>query len=154
MGLSLESCHVYTISLSCTAITIFSIWDVLCNCCFFPALHKRRQKLIPRGRAVEHSSARWTAVTGQQWHHTSPALGQDKGRMFTAAQIQLQFMASSLLETLCISTRTDWELCQHKCLLWQNAVKEFSSLTNTQNTKRIKPWTSAMGTISKLIKVI
>jgi len=34
--------------------------------------------------------------------------------MLQPVQIQLQFMGSALLGSLCITTRTDWELCQHK----------------------------------------
>lgn len=138
---------VSIISLSCTALPIFSTGDVLCNCCFFAALHKRGQGLTAQA-----------GLWAQQWQDSSDITPP----CTTAGQRQDVYSSTHTITIHGIITSRD-SLYQHRdrlgalwtqTLLWQNAVKEFSPLINTQNTKGIKPCTPAMGTISKLIKII
>lgn len=133
-------------SLSCTALPISSTGGVLCNCCFFAALHKPRQGLAAQ-------AGPWA----QQWQDSS-----DTTPPCTAGQRQDVYSSTDTITIHGIITSGD-SLYQHQdrlgalwtqTLLPQNVVKEFSLLINTQNTKGIKPCTPAMGTISKLIKII
>lgn len=136
-----------------------SVFEMLYVTAAFLLLSMREGSSSSPGRAVGHSSA-----TGQQGQ------GQDSGDS-TAVTSQLPAQAGqrqdvySSTDTITIHgiiTSRD-SLYQHwdrlgalstQTLLGQNAAKEFSPLINTPNTKRIKPCTPAMGTISKLIKII
>lgn len=138
---------VSVISLSCTALTIFSAGDVLCNCCFF-LLSTSKGSIIPRGRAEG------TAVpSGQRWQDSSDITPRPHG----AGQRQDVYSSTDTIHGI-ITSRDS--LYQHQdrlgalssqTLLWQNAAEEFSRLINTQNTKGIKPCTPAMETISNKI---
>lgn len=81
------------------------------------------------------------------WDDITPSMYwglRTKAGCLQPTQMQLQFMGSSLLESLCINTRTDWELCQHErfCSCSNRMQqKSFSLLINIQNTKKIKPCT-------------